>query len=299
MIGTITTDAKGIASLLLEDLKADHDFIVVQTKGAEGYDLAPVYDSRDHKPKEVDGMKVYEFTAKDVYSDSASIQIKKEKKVSDTKTEAETGAVFELIDQDGNVVTTLTTGSEGTATVSGIALGMYTLHQKSGSNKHAFLEDQVIVLTKKDKGKTIKYSYVDQENEIDFVLVKRSKETKKLLNDAEYVIYDDDGKEIARLTSGTMKDGYATCKLPYGHYKIKETKSPDGYNKNDTAKEFTLDLQSVDYDSDGNGTYPYEDTDEPVYGSVSLKKTAELYMDCMPKRTSKKTMELLSGKPEL
>ena len=275
VIGTITTDAKGIASLLLEDLKADHDFIVVQTKGAEGYDLAPVYDSRDHKPKEVDGMKVYEFTAKDVYSDSASIQIKKEKKVSDTKTEAETGAVFELIDQDGNVVTTLTTGSEGTATVSGIALGMYTLHQKSGSNKHAFLEDQVIVLTKKDKGKTIKYSYVDQENEIDFVLVKRSKETKKLLNDAEYVIYDDDGKEIARLTSGTMKDGYATCKLPYGHYKIKETKSPDGYNKNDTAKEFTLDLRSVDYDSDGNGTYTYEDTDEPVYGSISLKKTGE------------------------
>lgn len=275
VIGTITTDAKGIASLLLEDLKADHDFIVVQTKGAEGYDLAPVYDSRDHKPKEVDGMKVYEFTAKDVYSDSASIQIKKEKKVSDTKTEAETGAVFELIDQDGNVVTTLTTGSDGTATASGIALGMYTLHQKSGSNKHAFLEDQVIVLTKKDKGKTIKYSYADQENEIDFVLVKRSRETKKLLNDAEYVIYDDDGKEVARLTSGTMKDGYATCKLPYGHYTIKEVSAPNGYNKNDAAKEFTLDLQSVDYDSDGNGTYTYEDTDEPVYGSVSLKKTGE------------------------
>ena len=275
VIGTLTTDAKGTASLLLEDLKADHDFLVIQTKGAEGYDLAPAYDSRDHKPKEVDGMKVYEFTAKDVYSDSASIQIKKEKKVSDTKTEAETGAVFELIDQDGKVVTTLITGEDGTATASGIALGMYTLHQKSGSNKHAFLEDQVIVLTKKDKGKTIKYSYVDQENEIDFVLVKRSKETKKLLNDAEYVIYDDDGKEIARLTSGTMKDGYATCKLPYGHYKIKETKSPDGYNKNDTVKEFTLDLRSVDYDSDGNGTYTYEDTDEPVYGSISLKKTGE------------------------
>lgn len=275
VIGTITTDAKGIASLLLEDLKADHDFIVVQTKGAEGYDMAPVYDSRDHKPKEVDGMKVYEFTAEDVYSDSVSIQIKKEKEVSDTKTEAETGAVFELIDQDGKVVTTLTTGEDGTATASGIALGMYTLHQKSGSNKHAFLEDQVIVLTKKDKGKTIKYSYADQENEIDFVLVKRFRETKKLLNDAEYVIYDDDGKEVARLTSGTMKDGYATCKLPYGHYTIKEVSAPNGYNKNDAAKEFTLDLQSVDYDSDGNGTYTYEDTDEPVYGSVSLKKTGE------------------------
>ena len=143
---------------------------------------------------------------------------------------------------------------------------MYTLHQKSGSNKHTLLEDQSIVLTKKDKGKTIKYSYTDQENEIDFVLVKRYKETKKLLNDAEYAIYDDDGKEVARLTSGTMKDGYASCKLPFGHYKIKELKAPDGYNKNDTAKEFTLDLQSVDYDKDGNGTYTYEDTDQPVYG---------------------------------
>lgn len=275
VIGQLTTDAKGIASLLLEDLKADHDFIVVQTKGAEGYDLAPVYDSRDHKPKEVDGMKVYEFTAKDVYSDSASIQIKKEKKVSDTGSEAEAGAVFELLDQNGNVVTTLTTGKDGTAVASDIALGMYTLHQKSGSNKHTLLEDQSIVLTKKDKGKTIKYSYTDQENEIDFVLVKRSKETKKLLNDAEYAIYDDDGKEVARLTSGTMKDGYASCKLPFGHYKIKELKAPDGYNKNDTAKEFTLDLQSVDYDKDGNGTYTYEDTDQPVYGSISLKKTGE------------------------
>lgn len=275
VIGTLTTDAKGTASLLLEGLKADHDFLVIQTKGAEGYELAPVYDSREHKAKESDGMKVYEFTAKDVYSDSASIQIKKEQKVSDTESEAEAGAVFELLDQNGNVVTTLTTGKDGTAVASDIALGMYTLHQKSGSNKHALLEDQVIVLTQKDKGKTIKYSYVDQENEIDFVLVKRSRETKKLLNDAEYVIYDDEGKEAARLTSGTLKDGYATCKLPYGHYTIKETKSPDGYNKNDTAKEFTLDLESVDYDSDGNGTYTYEDTDEPVYGSVSLKKTGE------------------------
>ncbi len=168
------------------------------------------------------------------------IQIKKEKKVSDTKTEAETGAVFELIDQDGNVVTTLTTDQRGLQqlVVSPLECTHY-IRRVVRTNMHS-LEDQVIVLTKKDKGKTIKYSYVDQENEIDFVLVKRSKETKKLLNDAEYVIYDDDGKEIARLTSGTMKDGYATCKLPYGHYKIKETKSPDGYNKNDTAKNFTL-----------------------------------------------------------
>lgn len=94
VVGTLTTDAKGCASILLSDLKEDQEFIVIQTKGQEGYDLAPVYDSRDHKAKEVDGMKVYEFTAKDTYSDSASIRIEKQKKVTDTKTAAEEGAVL-------------------------------------------------------------------------------------------------------------------------------------------------------------------------------------------------------------
>ena len=276
IVGTLTTDAKGCASILLSDLKEDQDFVVIQTKGQEGYDLAPVYDSRDHKAKEVDGMKVYEFTAKDTYSDSASIRIEKQKKITDTKTAAEEGAVFELLDINGDIVTTLTTGADGTAMVKGIALGTYTLHQTKGSNKHELMEDQTIVLTKKDKSQTVSYRYEDTEKPVDFILEKRSKETKKLLDGATYTIYDDSGKEIAVLQTGTYKDGAATCKLPYGHYTIRETNAPDGYNKNETEKEFTLDLESVDYDKDGNGTYLYQDTDEPVYGEITLKKTGDV-----------------------
>lgn len=275
VIGRLTTDAKGTASMILKDLPSTHDFLVIQTKGEEGYDLAPVYDSRDYKAEVVDGMKVYQFTAKDNYSAAASIRIEKQKKISDVKTAPEAGAVFELCDLDGNVITTLTTAEDGTAIAHGIALGTYILHQTKGSKQHELIEDQTIVLSKKDKGQTIRYRYDDSENPIDFVLVKRSKETKKLLNDAVYVIYDDAGEKVATLSTGSMKDGCATCKLPYGHYTIKEINAPDGYNKNETGRDFTLDLESVTYDADGNGTYIYQDTDEPVYGVITLKKTGE------------------------
>ena len=276
IIGKLITDADGTAEMMLEKLKEDGEFLVIQTKGMDGYDLAPVYDSREHKPEKIDGMKVYEFSAKDIYSDQAAIEIEKEKKISDTDSTAEAGAEFQLLDQNGDIVATMTTGNDGKASVEGIALGTYILHQIKGSPKHEMLEDQRIILGSQDKGKTVKYSYKDQEKPIDFILEKHSEETKKLLNGAVYGIYDDDGNEMAVLTTGSMKDGYATCKLPYGHYTIKELLAPDGYNKNETNKEFTLNLESVHYDEDGNGTYEYLDSDEPVYGVITLRKTGDV-----------------------
>lgn len=276
VIARLTTDSKGTAQTLLEDLEEGRDFLVIQVKGAQGYDLAPVYDSRDHKAQEINGIKVYEFMAKDHYMDEASIKIVKRKKVSDTEAVLEAGAMFELKDLYGNVVEIMTTGSDGTAQAENIAAGTYILHQTKGSKEHEMIEDQVIVLSKKDKGKVVRLEYENKEKNIDFILSKRSDETKILLNDAIYVICDEEGNEKAVLVTGSMKKGYATCKLPYGNYTIKELKAPDGYNKSEDVKKFQLNLKSVDYDTQGNGSYHLEDVDEPVYGSISLRKTGEV-----------------------
>lgn len=276
VIGSLRTDQNGTASLLLEDLDNDKEFLVLQTQGEPDYSLSEVYDSREHEYKEVNGMKVYEFVAKDIFSDASSIKITKEKAVSDTEYIKEAGAVFELIDLYGNVTATLITGEDGTATADNIALGIYTLRQVKGSNKHELMEDQTIILEKKDKGETVKYYYKDKEKLVDVILSKYSKETRKLLNGATYAIYDRKGNEISVLTTGTMGEGKAVCKLPYGDYTIKEITSPDGYNKNETAGHFILDAQSVKYDAKGKGSYQYNDIDEPVYGSISLKKTGEV-----------------------
>lgn len=276
VIGSLTTDQNGTASLLLEDLESDKEFLVIQTKGEEDYSLSEVYDSREHNYQEADGMKVYEFVAKDIFSDASSIEITKEKAVSDTEYEKEAGAVFELIDLYGNVTATLTTGEDGTARAENIALGIYTLHQVKGSNQHELIQDQTIVLEKKDKGAIVKYHYKDKEKLIDLILSKYSKETRKLLDGATYTIYDKKGNEVAVLTTGSMEEGKALCKLPYGDYTIKEIVSPDGYNKNETEGHFTLNAESVKYDANGKGTYQYHETDEPVYGSISIKKTGEV-----------------------
>lgn len=276
VIGKLITDADGTAEMMLEKLKEDGEFIVIQTKGMSGYDLAPVYDSRQHEPENINGMKVYEFRAKDIYSDQTTIEIEKEKKISDTDSIAESGAEFQLIDLNGDIVATMTTGKDGKASAEEIALGTYILRQTKGSQKHELLEDQRIILSSQDKGKTVKYTYKNKEKPVDFILEKHSEETKKLLNGAVYGIYDDDGKEAAVLKTGSMKDGYATCKLSYGHYTIREILAPDGYNKNESKKEFTLNLESVNYDGEGNGIYEYHDSNEPVYGVITLKKTGDV-----------------------
>lgn len=137
----------------------------------------------------------------------------------------ESGAEFQIIDPHGEVVDTLITDEKGEATSISLAIGVYTLHQIKGDPKHEMMEDEDVVLIKSDVHKTVTFGpYKDDENKIRIELVKRSSETKKLLNDAVYEIYDEDQDIVATLTTGTSGDGTAECYLPYGKYTIKENR---------------------------------------------------------------------------
>lgn len=185
------------------------------------------------------------------------------------------------------------------------------------------MEDEDVVLIKSDVHKTVTFGpYNDDEKMIEIELTKRSKETKKLLNDAVYEIYDEDHDVVATLTTGTDGDGKASCYLPYGKYTIKETVAPAGYNMDDAEeKAFELSAEStsvkITYDNAGNGTYKFEQTDSPVPGQISLSKKEKSYlimtrkhralsmkmtrsqgqsMVCMPMRISRKMMAALFGR---
>jgi len=104
------------------------------------------------------------------------------------------------------VVDTLITDEKGEATSISLAIGVYTLHQIKGDPKHEMMEDEDVVLIKSDVHKTVTFGpYKDDENKIRIELVKRSSETKKLLNDAVYEIYDEDQDIVATLTTGTWR----------------------------------------------------------------------------------------------
>ena len=288
ILGTLVTDADGNAAMLLNDFTKDSGFIVVQTRGEEGYDLATPQYSTEMKAKEEDGIRVYEFELKDDYSNAAKIAIKKQMSVNKDKYVPEAGARFEILDPHGEVVDTITTDEKGEATSTALAIGVYTIHQIYGDPKHEMMEDQDVVLIKSDTHKTITFGpYNDEEKPIEIELTKRSKETKKLLNDAVYEIYDEDKDVVATLTTGTDGDGKASCYLPYGKYTIRETKAPAGYNMDD-AKEQAFELSEestsvrITYDNAGNGTYKIDKTDSPVYGEISLSKKGEVLSDYDP-----------------
>ena len=285
ILGTLVTDSEGKAAMLLKDFVKKTGFIVVQTRGVEGYDLALPQYSTEMKASIEDEVKVYEFVLKDDYTKSAKISIKKQMSVNKDKYVPESGAEFQIIDPHGDVVDTLTTNEKGEATSIPLAIGVYTLHQTYGDPKHEMMEDEDVVLIKSDVHKTVTFGpYNDDEKMIEIELTKRSKETKKLLNDAVYKIYDEDHDVVATLTTGTDGDGKASCYLPYGKYTIKETVAPAGYNMDDAEeKAFELSAEStsvkITYDNAGNGTYKFEQTDSPVPGQISLSKKGEVLSD--------------------
>lgn len=285
ILGTLVTDSDGKAAMLLKDFTKKSGFIVLQTRGVEGYDLAAPQYSTEMKANIEDEVKVYEFSLKDDYTKSAKISIKKQMSVNKDKYVPEVGAKFQIIDPHGEVVDTLTTDEKGEATSISLAIGVYTLHQIKGDAKHEMMEDEDVVLIKSDMHKTVTFGpYKDDENKIRIELVKRSAETRKLLNDAVYEVYDEDKDVVATLTTGTSGDGAAECYLPYGKYTIKETTAPAGYNMDDAEeKAFELSGEStsvkITYDNAGQGSYQFSQTDTPVYGEIAFSKTGEVLTD--------------------
>ena len=63
ILGEIVTNKEGKAALMLDKYSKKNGFVVIQTMGADGYDLMGIYYSKDHDPKTEKGQDVYEIEA--------------------------------------------------------------------------------------------------------------------------------------------------------------------------------------------------------------------------------------------
>lgn len=160
----------------------------------------------------------------------------------------------------GDLVATLTTGSNGTATLDNLPLGNYRIIEKTAPN--GFVNNPVekyIELTYKDQYTEVVFgstSFTNIRQKVEIDASKHDSETATPLAGAEFTIYakeniyDVNGRVVVNadeaietITTGTDGKASFTVDFPLGKYYVKETKAPIGYANNDVVIEVDASYQ--------------------------------------------------------
>lgn len=136
------------------------------------------------------------------------------------------GAEFTLYDQEGTVIRSLVSEEDGTVLFEKLVYGEYSIKETKVPEGYLASEGAIKVFIDED-GKLYTYEVVNNRIKGDIEITKTDM-NGKLLQGAEFALYDREGKLIA--TALSDKDGITIfSSVDYGTYTIKETKAPKGY----------------------------------------------------------------------
>ncbi|MGG5791048.1 MSCRAMM family protein, partial [Bacillus pretiosus] len=134
-------------------------------------------------------------------------------------------------DEQGKVVTKVTTDKEGKANISDLSVGSYKLVEVESLPGYKKLEKPVSFEIK--KGMTEVLSLKVENEQVDkgsVEITKVDKDSQKTLAGVVFEIQDEAGKVVTKVT--TDKEGKANVSdLSVGKYKLVETESLPGYKK--------------------------------------------------------------------
>ena len=161
------------------------------------------------------------------------------------------GAKLQILDQDGEVVESWTTGEEHL--IEYLPVGTYTLHEEAAVDGYIVAND--VEFTVEETGEIQKVKMEDERAMGQLVIVKTDIDSKAALEGVEFVLLEKEtGKEVGRLKTG--KDGKAVSELlPIGTYEngvfkepityvLKETATLKGYEKTEEEWEIVFTYQN-------------------------------------------------------
>ncbi|MDT2864353.1 SpaA isopeptide-forming pilin-related protein [Vagococcus carniphilus] len=182
----------------------------------------------------------------DVEGDTGSLEIIK-KDSEDTEKRLQ-GAEFDLIDADGKIVAHVVTDQSGKAVVKDLKYGYYQLVETKSPEGYE-LEATPIAFKISEEDQFVSIDIENTKSEVveplgNLELIKvDSKDKEKLLSGAEFDVLDSNGEVAAHVV--TDKNGKATVKdMKYGNYQLIETKAPEGYELDETPRDFIIDEAS-------------------------------------------------------
>ncbi|EOL49313.1 SpaA isopeptide-forming pilin-related protein [Enterococcus caccae] len=232
-VGQITTNANGIATLV--NLPYD-TYTLIEYEAPEGYEL--------------DQTLKYVTLSENSPNGKASITVLNKKKITTGALEVikkdETGkllagAEFDVYDANDKVVGKITTGANGIATLKDLPYGTYKLIEtKAPEGYELDATPKTITVSKSDPNGVVSITVENKKAKTTGNLeVIKKDEAGTLLAGAEFDVYDANDKVVGKITTGA--NGIATLKdLPYGTYKLIETKAPEGYELDATPKTITV-----------------------------------------------------------
>ncbi|WP_242218064.1 SpaA isopeptide-forming pilin-related protein [Bacillus cereus group sp. BfR-BA-01380] len=147
------------------------------------------------------------------------------------------GAVFEVSSEKGDIKKNITTNDQGIAELHQLPIGTYIVKEIQAPDGYILDDTAKKIEVKAGETALLEVKNENIQGQLEIAKVDSTDNNKKLPN-AEFTIYDMQGKEVTK--GKTDKNGVATFKLPYGKYTYKETLAPDGYVINNETFSFEI-----------------------------------------------------------
>ncbi|PGB76132.1 adhesin [Bacillus wiedmannii] len=222
VVAKITTDKKGHAQVTNLSVGT---YKLVEVKAPKGYkQLVDPITFQIEK-----GMtKSLALTVENEMLDKGNVEVTKVDKDSQ---KALAGVVFEVQDEQGKVVTKVTTDKEGKAKVSDLSVGKYKLVETESLPGYKKLAKPVSFEIKKGMTEVLSLKVENEQLDKGSVeITKMAAESKHVLSGAVFEVHDEKGKVVTKVT--TDKEGKAKVSdLSVGHYTLVEVEAPKGYEK--------------------------------------------------------------------
>lgn len=135
------------------------------------------------------------------------------------------GAVVQIADKNGTLITTLTTDSNGQIKKENLPIGDYIIRVQEVPEGYKIPETEKATVKKNETAKVL----IELEKSVGALeVIVRDKDTKEPIPGAKVVVVDEKGNTILETT--TNENGRVEKdKLPVGKYTIKVVEVPDGY----------------------------------------------------------------------
>ena len=256
IIATLKSGTDGVVSYSIDK---PGDYYLKEAKAPSGY----ILDNKEIKFTVSENNLGTTVNLGNILNSQSNHNLTIKKVDSSNKNKVLEGAVFEIQNLDGKKITTLTTGKDGIANVK-LSPGKYKAVETKAPEGYILNKNlytfEIKLSDNSDANLVVKNDKITGNIEI---TKKDSKDSKKVLANTEFTIFDSNKKEIKK--GVTDKEGRVVFEnLEYGNYYYKETKAPEGYTIDNKMYPFEI--------KDDNQVISKTATNDKIIGKIEITK---------------------------